>query len=457
MIVPVRNGGADLSDLLRALEAQTFPRARFEVVVGDDGSTDGSTDDLASEDGWIRVVRGPPLNSYAARNRAVRLSRGRVLAFCDADCKPEPAWIEAGVRRLGQSDLAAGCIRFSPPKRRTVWALLDIDSFKDHERQVRQGTAETANLFVHREVFTRVGGFDDSLPEHGDFDFVQRCLADGASLVYAGDAVVWHPTRDRAQSFLRAVWIYNRWYAVRESRSGHLPEGLKLRSWVPIVQTFRGRRRWGRSIGPDRRWLELNDMQPRARETLAALPLMYLLIPYLRGAAQLQGWRDGRRLRRVSQQTERVDVLLACSSGGHVLQLLALRPAWEGFSRRWVTEEASDTRSLLRDEPAYFLHGPTTRSVSRLLRDLPAAWRLLRRVRPRVVVTTGAGFALPFAWLGRLLGARVVYVETVTRMERPSLSCRMVAPIAARVYVQWPELVGEVSGARYVGSVLPPQ
>jgi UDP-N-acetylglucosamine:LPS N-acetylglucosamine transferase len=71
------------------------------------------------------------------------------------------------------------------------------------------------------------------------------------------------------------------------------------------------------------------------------------------------------------------------------------------------------------------------------------------------VVTTGAGFALPYAWLGRLLGARVVYVETVTRMESPSLSCRLVAPIAARVYVQWPELVGVVPGARYVGTVLP--
>jgi glycosyltransferase involved in cell wall biosynthesis len=297
VIVPVRNGGADLPDLLRALQAQTLPRARFEVVVGDDGSTDGSTNGLVSQDGWVRVAFGPPLNSYAARNRAVRLSHGSVLAFCDADCRPEPEWLEAGIRAIQESDLVAGRIRFSPPASRTVWAILDVDSFKDHERQVRQGTAETANLFLRRELFTRIGGFDDSLPEHGDFDFVQRCVAEGASLAYAEDAVVWHPTRDRARSFLRAVWIYNRWYAARESRSGRLPEGLKFRSWVPVVQTLRSRRRWDRSIGPDRRWLELNGIEPRPRETLAALPLMYLLVPYLRGAAQLQGWRDGRRLR----------------------------------------------------------------------------------------------------------------------------------------------------------------
>lgn len=297
VIVPVRNGGADLRDLLCALEAQALPRACFEVVIGDDGSTDGGTDGLALRDGWARIAPGPPMNSYAARNRAVRVSRGRILAFCDADCRPEPEWLQAGLRAIESADLAAGEIRFFPPIRRTVWALLDMDSFKDHERQVPQGTAETANLFVRREVYDRVGGFDDSLPEHGDFDFVQRCLADGASLVYAPEAVVWHPIRERARSFLRAVWIYNRWYAARESRAGRLPEGLKLRSWVPIVQTFRARRRGGRSIGPDHRWLTRNGIRPRAHETLAALPLMYLLVPYLRGAAQLRGWRDGRRLR----------------------------------------------------------------------------------------------------------------------------------------------------------------
>lgn len=157
----------------------------------------------------------------------------------------------------------------------------------------------------------------------------------------------------------------------------------------------------------------------------------------------------------MNSHSERAEVLLACSSGGHLLQLLMLRPAWDGFSRQWVTEDASDTRSLLAGESAIFLHAPATRSVGRLLRDIPLAWRVLRRVRPRVVLTTGAGFALPFAWIGKLLGAQVVYVETVTRIERPSLSCRLTAPVASRVYVQWPALVGSVRGARYAGSLIP--
>jgi hypothetical protein len=69
------------------------------------------------------------------------------------------------------------------------------------------------------------------------------------------------------------------------------------------------------------------------------------------------------------------------------------------------------------------------------------------------VVTTGAGVAVPFAWFARLAGARVVYVESFTRIDSISLSCRLIRPVADRVYVQWPEAAGLVRGARYVGNV----
>jgi glycosyltransferase involved in cell wall biosynthesis len=296
VIVPVRNGGDDLRRLLVALDQQTLAADEFEVVIGDDGSSDGSCDDFAQA-GRVHVLHGPPRNSYAARNRAVAGSRAPVLAFCDADCVPEPEWLEEGLKALERSDLAAGRIFFDPPARRTVWTLLDMDSFKDHERQVEQGTAETANLFLSRALYDRVGGFDDSLPEHGDFDFVARCVASGATLAFAPLARVSHPTRNAARPFLRAVWIYNRWYAAREARAGRLPEGLKVRSWVPFVQRVRSRRRFHRTLGPDRRWLRANGVQASLREELTALPLMYLVVPYVAGAAQLRGWRDGRRLR----------------------------------------------------------------------------------------------------------------------------------------------------------------
>jgi beta-1,4-N-acetylglucosaminyltransferase len=149
----------------------------------------------------------------------------------------------------------------------------------------------------------------------------------------------------------------------------------------------------------------------------------------------------------------RLDVLLVCSAGGHLMQLLALRSAWEGFSRLWVTDDAADTRSLLRGEPAVFGDAPSSRSPLGVVRNGARAVRLLRRHRPRVVITTGAAIAVPFAWIGRTFGAEVVYVESISRIDRPSLTLRLTAPVASRVYVQWPELVAAVARARFAGTV----
>jgi UDP-N-acetylglucosamine:LPS N-acetylglucosamine transferase len=158
----------------------------------------------------------------------------------------------------------------------------------------------------------------------------------------------------------------------------------------------------------------------------------------------------------VRKRPSDVDLLLVCSSGGHLHQLVALRPAWDGFSRMWVTFDRSDARSLLRDERVIHAHGPTNRNIPNLLRNLVLAARVLRRERPRVVLTTGAGVAVPFAWVGRLFGADVVYVESATRIESPSLTLRLVRPVATHVYVQWPELLQLLPSARYRGSVLDP-
>jgi beta-1,4-N-acetylglucosaminyltransferase len=156
-----------------------------------------------------------------------------------------------------------------------------------------------------------------------------------------------------------------------------------------------------------------------------------------------------------SRRTGR-ELLLVCSSGGHLQQLHALRPAWEPYSRLWVTFDRSDARALLVGEEVVYAYGPTNRSLRKLARNLLLAIRLIRRERPRVLLTTGAGVCVPFAWAGRMFGCKVVYVESATRIDVPSLSLRLVRPVAHRIYVQWPELQRRVRSARYHGSVLDP-
>ena len=110
-------------------------------------------------------------------------------------------------------------------------------------------------------------------------------------------------------------------------------------------------------------------------------------------------------------------VVLVCSSGGHLAQLYRLRPWWETHRRVWVTFETTDATSLLADEEAVWAAHPTTRNVPNALRNLRLAWSVLRSERPDAVVSDGAGVAVPFFVIAKLLGISTVFLEVVDRID----------------------------------------
>lgn len=131
---------------------------------------------------------------------------------------------------------------------------------------------------------------------------------------------------------------------------------------------------------------------------------------------------------------------LVCSSGGHLAQLLVLRPWWTGHDRFWVTFNKVDARSALRDERCYWARFPTNRNLKNLVRNSWLALRILARERPDLIVSNGAGVAVPFIVLGKLIfRAKTIYIEVVDRVDSPTLTGRLVAPFVDRMLVQWPE------------------
>jgi beta-1,4-N-acetylglucosaminyltransferase len=133
--------------------------------------------------------------------------------------------------------------------------------------------------------------------------------------------------------------------------------------------------------------------------------------------------------------------------------MLSLEAAWRDCERTWVTLAAADVEHLLRGEDVVTAHGPTNRSLVNLLRNLPLAWRVLRARKPDVILSTGAALVVPFFILGKLLRRRLVYVESLTRIESVSLSGRLVYPLADEFFVQWPQAARRAR-MRYEGSVL---
>lgn len=147
-------------------------------------------------------------------------------------------------------------------------------------------------------------------------------------------------------------------------------------------------------------------------------------------------------------------LLLVCSSGGHLLLLHQLRPWWEKHDRSWVTFDKTDARSLLEGERLDWAHHPTQRNIPNLLRNLRLAWRVLRRERPDVLVSTGAGVAFPFFVLARPLGIKTVYVEAYERMDRASLTGRLCYPICDLMVLQWEEQRRFYPRGELVGALL---
>jgi beta-1,4-N-acetylglucosaminyltransferase len=144
--------------------------------------------------------------------------------------------------------------------------------------------------------------------------------------------------------------------------------------------------------------------------------------------------------------------MLICSSGGHFTTLQQLRPFWKDYDRCWVTFRTPVTETLLIHEKVYWAWSPTNRNLPNLIRNFGLAWQLLRRDRPDVVISTGAGVSVPFLILARLSGCQTIFIESITRVTSLSLSAKLALPFLSTLYVHWESLQARYPKAKLIYS-----
>ncbi|MDJ0962373.1 MAG: PssD/Cps14F family polysaccharide biosynthesis glycosyltransferase [Acidimicrobiia bacterium] len=147
-------------------------------------------------------------------------------------------------------------------------------------------------------------------------------------------------------------------------------------------------------------------------------------------------------------------VVFPLSSGGHLAQIMTLRPWWNRFDRLWVTFDTPDAVSLLEHERAVWCYRPTTRHLGNLIRNTWLAWRALWAFKPDVVVSTGAAVAFPFFVLAKLMRIPTVYIEVYDRISTRTLTGRLCRPFTDLFMVQWPEQVPLYRDAVLIGPLL---
>jgi mycofactocin system glycosyltransferase len=229
VVVTVRNEAAAIRPCLDALSDLDYPE--YEVIVVDDGSTDGTPERVhkhpLAESGVARVVEvgvpDAPLGIGASRNRGVEAAAHDVVAFTDADCRPRSEWLAGLVPCLAAHDVVGGRIR--PSSDRAIDTFEGTHSSLDMgpraarvDRESGTPYLATANLIGRRDVFEAVPFPDRNVAE--DVDVCWRAIDAGYDVVYTPDGVVEHDYGD-AREFLSRRVSYGGSEALLAREYGH--------------------------------------------------------------------------------------------------------------------------------------------------------------------------------------------------------------------------------------------
>ena len=286
VIIPFLNASKHLPDCLQALAQQTYKK--YELILVDNGSTDSSNLIVrnfisAHPEMRILLLEENTPGASAARNLGASAANGKWLIFTDADCIPDPNWLLDLTREMeGDKKIGAlaGCIR-PVPSEKVVAKFLGLftlpsnneEALHCHFRLV-EGGFPTANMAVRRDLFNRIGGFDDSIPIYGeDYDLCAKIYDRGYCIKTLTNAVVLHNHRSDIRGLIRQSYSFGKAHALCLHRC--VPGAIVCQ--VPMINFVRI------SAGA-RLWLDCNQADKKMLVTILAgvlwTPLFTLAFAY---------------------------------------------------------------------------------------------------------------------------------------------------------------------------------
>ena len=242
VIVPAYQAADVLPQCLGALQRQTFDRAQVEIIVVDDGSTDGTLEvaERALRDfPAVHIIRAEHSGPANARNLGGRAAAGDLLLFTDADCEPLPDWIEQFARAFKDPSISGAKGAYASRQRSLIARFVQQEYEERYDHTRRQETIDfidTYSAAYRRSAFTDNGGFDVSFPTASveDQEFSFRLAERGHRLIFVPEALVYHRHNTTLARYFRRKYYIGYWkmhllkrHPGKAVRDSHTPQLVK--------------------------------------------------------------------------------------------------------------------------------------------------------------------------------------------------------------------------------------
>ena len=268
VIIPAYNASRVLGACLDALERQTVARERYEIIVVSDGPVETAVETMADRRGVILLAQ-PRRGAAAARNLGSRQARGDIILFTDADCVPEPNWIEAMVAPFAGSapsetvedaplrqQVVGGCgvVRTHQTSLVPRFIQLEYDyRYRNIARHTQIDFVNTATAAYLRHIFMESGGVREDLLGAEDTELSFRLSSQGYTLAFTPQATVYHSHPESILDYIRRKYHYSYWRvvvyqeyphkAVADSRTPQIQK-IQVGLLILLVATIIGSALW---------------------------------------------------------------------------------------------------------------------------------------------------------------------------------------------------------------------
>jgi glycosyltransferase involved in cell wall biosynthesis len=249
VIIPTFNSAKELTKCLESFKTQTISNEKYEVVVVDDGSSDGTKDAAAKYP--VRYIYQQNHGPAAARNNGANQVQGEIILFTDADCEPQPNWIEEMIKPLDDPQVVGVKGAYRTRQKGIVARLVQIEYEHKYERMKKFkyiDFIDTYSAGYRKNIFLKYNGFDERYPNASveDQEFSFRLSHDGHKMVFNPNAVVYHKHSSSLMGYLRKKYKIAFWKAFLLKRhpgkmktDTHTPQSLKIQM-VLALSAFLG-------------------------------------------------------------------------------------------------------------------------------------------------------------------------------------------------------------------------